>query len=73
MNTSELIWCSQNDVVVLRLSENFVCDVLAHHSVIDVLALNNYQFTIGSAEGTDTDYHRCAGTNQRWVNQEGDK
>jgi hypothetical protein len=27
-------------VVVIRLSENFVIDLLAHYSVIDVLALN---------------------------------
>jgi outer membrane protein OmpA-like peptidoglycan-associated protein len=29
-------------VVVIRLSENFVIDLLAHYSVIDVLALNKY-------------------------------
>jgi hypothetical protein len=28
-------------VAIIRLSENFVIDVLAHYSVIDVLALNN--------------------------------
>jgi hypothetical protein len=43
MNTSELMWCSQNDVAIIRLSENFVYDVLAHFSVHDVVALNNYQ------------------------------
>jgi len=30
-------------VVVIKLSENFVYDVLAHISVHDVVALNNYQ------------------------------
>ena len=30
-------------MAIIRLSENFVCDVLAHYSVSDVLALNNYK------------------------------
>ena len=36
------MWCSQNDVATIRLSENFVYDVLAHFSVHDVVALNTY-------------------------------
>lgn len=32
---------SQNDVATIRLSENFVYDVLAHFSVHDAVALNN--------------------------------
>jgi len=33
---------NETDKMAIRLSENFVCDVLAHHSVINVLALNSY-------------------------------